>query len=66
MSGSLEHLALSVGALLKVTSLPPRAINSLGEFVFINDLLERDTKRWVIQRKAKVIGGILSGLISLK
>jgi hypothetical protein len=34
--------------------------------VSINDLPESYTKRWVIQRKAKVVAGILSGLISLE
>jgi len=55
-------MALSVGALPKVTSLPPRAINSLGEFMSRNDLPGSNAKRWVIQRKSKVAAGIISGL----
>jgi hypothetical protein len=59
-------LALFVGALPIVMSLPPWAINSLGEFISINDLPESNTKRWVIQRKAKVVAGIISVVTPLE
>ena len=37
-----------------------------GSPLTIADLPPRDTKRWVIRRKAEVVAGVRSGLISLE
>lgn len=38
----------------------------LGEARSIDDLPSPNTKRWVIRRKAEVVAGVRSGLISLE
>lgn len=37
-----------------------------GRQISIHDLPPTDTKRWVIRRKAEVVAGVRSGLISLE
>jgi hypothetical protein len=37
-----------------------------GAFRSIDDLPPPDTKRWVIRRKAEVVGAVRSGLLSLE
>lgn len=43
-----------------------RAGTSHGEPMSIDDLPPPGTKRWVIRRKAEVVAGVRSGLISLE
>ncbi len=41
-------------------------IGPAGEPMTIDDLPPPDTKRWVVRRKAEVVAGVRSGLISLE
>ncbi len=43
-----------------------RAIGPVGKPLTIDDLPPPDTKRWVVRRKAEVVAGVRSGLISLE
>lgn len=42
------------------------AIAAAGRPITENDLPPPDTKRWVMRRKAEVVAGVRSGLISLE
>ena len=42
------------------------ALSPLGKHMTLADLPPPDTKRWVIRRKAEVVAGVRSGLISLE
>ena len=44
----------------------PNVIGPAGRPLSKNDLPPPDTKRWVIRRKAEVVAGVRSGLISLE
>ena len=46
--------------------IPGSAGTSHGEPMSIDDLPPPGTKRWVIRRKAEVVAGVRSGLISLE
>ncbi|MFM2130530.1 MAG: hypothetical protein RL477_2076 [Pseudomonadota bacterium] len=43
-----------------------RAGNGGGKSLSLNDLPPSNTKRWVIRRKAEVVAGVRSGIISLE
>ena len=42
------------------------ALSPLGKHMTLDDLPPPGTKRWVIRRKAEVVAGVRSGLISLE
>lgn len=42
------------------------ALATAGRSITENDLPPPDTKRWVMRRKAEVVAGVRSGLISLE
>ncbi len=44
----------------------PNVIGPAGRRLSKNDLPPPNTKRWVIRRKAEVVAGVRSGLISLE
>lgn len=44
----------------------PPAMSPLGKLMTLDDLPPPGTKRWVIRRKAEVVAGVRSGLISLE
>ena len=41
-------------------------VGPVGRSISLHDLPPPDTKRWVIRRKAEVVAGVRSGLISLE
>ncbi|MFC4351527.1 DUF1153 domain-containing protein [Fodinicurvata halophila] len=45
---------------------PSSVIGPLGQPLTIEDLPPRNTKRWVIRRKAEVVAGVRAGLITLE
>lgn len=45
---------------------PPTVVGPLGQPMTLEDLPPPDTERWVIRRKAEVVAGVRSGLISLE
>jgi len=44
----------------------PTVIGPDGYVMTVHDLPPRDTKRWVMRRKAQVVYGVQAGLITLK
>lgn len=59
-------MAFPERTLRKDAPFPPRVIDPLGMPMSVHDLPASNTKRWVIRRKAKVVAGVLGGLISLE
>ncbi|MEM7525098.1 MAG: DUF1153 domain-containing protein [Pseudomonadota bacterium] len=52
---------------MRTTGRPsPAALSPLGKHMTLDDLPPPGTKRWVIRRKAEVVAGVRSGLISLE
>ncbi|WP_282609741.1 DUF1153 domain-containing protein [Pelagibius sp. Alg239-R121] len=45
---------------------PTRVIGPAGEPLTLDDLPPPSTKRWVIRRKAEVVAGVRSGLITIE
>ena len=49
----------------ELPSKPKMAIGPKGKTLRLDDLPPPDTKRWVIRRKAEVVAGVRSGLLTL-
>ena len=54
------------GSAIEEKARPTHVVGPDGFPMSIDDLPPPDTKRWVIRRKAEVVAGVRSGLISLE